>query len=216
MIPPGYIVLANGTVIGRKGKPLKGHVNAQGYRTVGVKIQGSTRNFTVHVWVCETFHGPKPFPEAQVRHLDGNPLNNDAHNLKWGTAAENVADMHEHGTHARGERHGHAKLTEQQVREIRARYAAGGVFYRQLAAEYGVTESRIGTLIRGKGWAEVPGAPGTGFGSNRRWNTAKLTAEQVQEIRGRADESHAALAREYGVSRYAIYAVITRRSWADL
>lgn len=39
-------------------------------------------------------------------------------------------------------------LTEDQVREIRARYAAGGVSYRALEVEYGVSRSAINSAVR--------------------------------------------------------------------
>lgn len=44
----------------------------------------------VHQLVCEAFHGPKPFPEAVVIHLDENAHNNRPGNLKWGTQKENL------------------------------------------------------------------------------------------------------------------------------
>lgn len=58
---------------------------------------------TVHRIVCATWHGAPPFEAAQVRHLDGNPVNNQAHNLAWGTAAENAADRLRHGTWSQGD-----------------------------------------------------------------------------------------------------------------
>lgn len=44
----------------------------------------------VHILVCETFHGPKPFEEAVVMHLNDNPLDNRSENLKWGSQKENL------------------------------------------------------------------------------------------------------------------------------
>jgi hypothetical protein len=55
----------------------------------------------------------------------------------------------------RGERHVWAKLTEDAVRTIRARYAAGGIFQRELADEYGVAQSEISRAINGRGWKHV-------------------------------------------------------------
>lgn len=52
-----------------------------------VKVAGKWR-FT-HVIVNEAFHGPKP-KGKETLHLDGNPRNNSAGNLKWGTRAENI------------------------------------------------------------------------------------------------------------------------------
>ena len=47
-----------------------------------------------------------------------------------------------------------AKLTVEKVREIRRRYAAGGISQEKLAKEYGVTLLSIGNIIRGKTWKE--------------------------------------------------------------
>jgi hypothetical protein len=44
----------------------------------------------IHRLVCETFHGPAPFPKAVVIHLDEDALNNRPENLKWGTQKENL------------------------------------------------------------------------------------------------------------------------------
>jgi hypothetical protein len=55
----------------------------------------------------------------------------------------------------RGESHHNAVLTEGQVREIRARYAKGGVFHRQLAMEYGVSRITVGEIIRNQIWTHI-------------------------------------------------------------
>jgi hypothetical protein len=46
--------------------------------------------------------------------------------------------------------------------------------------------------------------------------TAKLTAEQVLEIRRRFNESTIDLAKEFGVGRWTIREIITRRSWKHI
>jgi hypothetical protein len=50
----------------------------------------------VHHLVGEAFNGTRP-DGAQTRHLDGDPSNNTASNLTWGTNAENQADIVRHG-----------------------------------------------------------------------------------------------------------------------
>lgn len=55
----------------------------------------------------------------------------------------------------RGEKHYHAKLTESQVREIRRRYAVGGILMRDLAKEYGVRTENIRFIVRRKTWRHV-------------------------------------------------------------
>jgi hypothetical protein len=160
MIPPGYRPQADGTVIGPSGKVRKmrltqvGRGGGERYY-ITARVDGKGRNLSVHRLVCEAFHGPAPFPGAQVRHLDGNRLNNQACNLAWGTVAENRADRDAHGTTARGERHGCAKLTERQVRQIRERYAAGGVTQTHLAKEYGVGQPMISDIVTRRRWASL-------------------------------------------------------------
>lgn len=155
MIPPGYIVHDDGTIIGLRGWPLKPWLAGKGYHMISACWEGKRYPLYVHQLVCETFHGPRPFPEAQVRHLNGMNTDNRAANLVWGTRAENEADKIRHGTRNQGERQGLSKLTEQQVREIRERYTAGGVFQRGLAAEFGVTQSCIWAIVTRKTWIHI-------------------------------------------------------------
>ena len=56
------------------------------------------------------------------------------------------------GTNPRGERNGHAVLTEKDVLEIRRRYAAGGVTQQALADEYGMARSSISGYTTGHRW----------------------------------------------------------------
>lgn len=48
-----------------------------------------------------------------------------------------------------------AKLTEEQVREIRLKRSVGGYSVRQLSAEYGLTIGTIGNIIRRYTWKHV-------------------------------------------------------------
>lgn len=91
----------------------------------------------VHQLVALTFLGPRPKGQ-EVRHLDGNPLNNRADNLAYGTRTENIYDVMRIGGSWR-------KLSALQVLEIRRRLQAGerGA---DLAREYGVGETCISNI----------------------------------------------------------------------
>jgi hypothetical protein len=54
-----------------------------------------------------------------------------------------------------GERHGGAKLTEEQAMDILTRYSAGGILQKTLAREYGVDDSTISLIVRGHNWAHL-------------------------------------------------------------
>lgn len=55
----------------------------------------------------------------------------------------------------RGESHCHAKLTECQVREIRAAWSTGGVTQPALAARYGVSQATINEVVLWKTWRHL-------------------------------------------------------------
>lgn len=55
----------------------------------------------------------------------------------------------------KGSEHHGAKITEKDVREIRRRYAAGGVSYKQLGIEFGLPHSNIGYIVKRQTWKHV-------------------------------------------------------------
>lgn len=110
--------------------------------------RGGNRRTFVHILVAESFTGPRPFPKACVRHLDGNPGNNRATNLAWGTYQENEMDKRLHGT---WESRFGGKLSAAQRAEIRERVTCGAS-QRVIAEEYGVSRPTITRLINGSTW----------------------------------------------------------------
>jgi hypothetical protein len=54
-------------------------------------------------------------------------------------------------------------LTFEEAEEIRRRYAAGGLFYRQLGDEYGVSAATICNIIKRKVYKEAEPEPGQGW-----------------------------------------------------
>jgi hypothetical protein len=76
---------------------------------------------------------------------------NPAH-LETGTNAENQADRLRDGTDQRGEKSHQAKLTEAQVREIRARKTE---LHTLLGIEFGVSRQSIALILEGKNWKHI-------------------------------------------------------------
>jgi hypothetical protein len=119
---------------------------AEYYLKVGLSGGGKVTVRRVHVLVMEAFAGPRP-DGMDVLHGPGGKLDNRLENLSNGTRAENMADRHRDGTAPLGERHHHAKLTADIVRQCRARHVAGeepGA----LAAEFGVTLTAMADVDR--------------------------------------------------------------------
>jgi hypothetical protein len=207
MLPAGYMIMADGRIKGPSGRWLKGCLHPHGYRWFSVQTNGKVRKFYFHVVICEAFHGPKPSPELQVRHRDGNPSNNAAWNLCWGTVAENAADRVLHGTSRPGEQQWLAKLTWEAVRDIRARYATGTARMPQLAAEYGVQRETVNAVILGLTWKDPEYTP-----------PHRIDLEAARRIRTRYAAGgvlQRELAAEYGVTQAAISFILLGKAWAE-
>lgn len=90
-------------------------------------------------------------PFEVARHNCDTPLCVNPGHLTPGTQQENVDDMVSRGRHraAHGETNGRARLTAEQVAEIRRRHEQAA---RDLAAEFGVSVVTIYRVIKGKTW----------------------------------------------------------------
>jgi hypothetical protein len=101
----------------------------------------------IHKLVLEAFVGQCP-NGLECCHNDGNSLNNHLSNLRWDTHTSNIHDRIKHGTSNRGERCGTAKLTLEQVRQIRTDTR----LQRIIASEYNIAESMISRIKNGERW----------------------------------------------------------------
>lgn len=133
-----------------KGQIIKPFIQANGYADVKLAAKGKKTTHYIHRLVATAFHGPGK-PNDDAMHLDGNKINNIPQNLAWGTRKENVADGIRRGVWAHGERHGHAKLTEQQIILIRADTR----LHREIATNYGVSRTLISMIKRRSIWVHV-------------------------------------------------------------
>lgn len=99
-------------------------------------------------------HGP--FPEHGNRHVlhhcDNPPCVRPSH-LWIGTHADNMADRHRKGRYKalKGEEHPNAKMTWQEVEQIRAQWI-NGRSQASLAEEHGISPTMVWYIVRNKGW----------------------------------------------------------------
>ena len=146
---PRYEVSSLGRVRGRNGlkTPTK---EKSGYWRVGLCRGGHRLSFLVHRLVLAAFVGPCP-AGLESCHEDDDPNNNRLSNLRWDTPRANAADRDTNGGTARGEESPVAKLTEADVRAIRA--ACGRQV--DIAAQFGVGQTHVSRIRRGEAWAHV-------------------------------------------------------------
>lgn len=95
--------------------------------------------------------------EMKICHSCDNPQCVNPRHLFLGTQQENVDDMRQKGREnkAKGELAHTHKLTGGQVKEIRMRYALGGITQKQLAREYGIAKQNIWLIIQKKVWKHI-------------------------------------------------------------
>ena len=130
----------------RKNHVLTPLSHSRDYHTVKLCRDNKRKQFLIHRLVAETFRGPCP-SGYEVHHKNGNKQDNRLVNLEYTTHQLNTL-------HAYAKGHGHRKLTEDDVREIRKRFAAGASQLK-LAVEFDVTQPNISAIVRRLTWKRV-------------------------------------------------------------
>lgn len=181
-----------------------------------VLYRGGPKQVCIHDLVAMAFIGPKP-PGFVVNHKNLNKTDNRSCNLEYVTHHENVLHGWENGATERGENHHLAVLTDDQVREIRRRYATEKVTQAALGDEFGVEQALVSMIVHRKRWAHVEGE----YDTPKRYERPdrQLCPTDVLEIRERIQAPGVLqkdLAKEYRVSRVTISDVVNRRTWRDL
>lgn len=121
------------------------------YLCVTLYRDGERLRQNIQWLVVLAFIGPKLNPDWEVCHDDGKHHNNCLSNLRYDTRAGNFADKVRHGTHQRGERHGNAKLTDEQALTILGDPRRP----QEIAREYGVSNAAIYLIKNRQNWRHL-------------------------------------------------------------
>lgn len=146
-----------------KIKELKPARSKDGYlQTMLQDDIGKYHSYKVHKFVTFAFYGVRP-EGLEVNHQDGIKINTNIDNLEYCTRSQNMIHAFKNGLEEplRGSANGMAKLTEQNVIEIRKHVKESkSRFYGRdaLAKKYGVSSSHIKDIISGRRgiWSCVP------------------------------------------------------------
>lgn len=123
---------------------------------------GASRQHFVHegVWwrgshfvLVESGLPRPPAPYDHALHSCDEPRCLNPHHLRWGSNADNVNDRVSRDRTTKGEEVGWARLTEQQVREIRLLKSESS--YSTLSALYGVHPQTIAAVCQRRSWGWV-------------------------------------------------------------
>lgn len=156
---PGYAATSNGEIWSARLRHrwVKMHLTSdkRGYIFAPLRRDGVYIRTGVHRLVLEAFLGPCPAGH-EGSHLDGDPSNNDMHNLIWETRLDNMRRQASHGTKPSrvGPRNGRAKLKTQEAVEMK-RLALLGVPHRLIARMFLVDASTVTKIHTGSSWGHI-------------------------------------------------------------
>jgi hypothetical protein len=143
----------------KAGRRITTRVSPEGYVTTVLSKDGQGKTRTIHRLLMLAFNPVENSGTLEVNHIDGNKSNNSLDNLEWLTHRENIHHAHyvifaSIKNQVRGVTHGRAKLTENDVREIR-RLSANGSTRKSLGERFGVSSTNITYIVTRKLWPHI-------------------------------------------------------------
>ena len=146
------------------GNILKQHLLRSGYYSVRVWVgsQKKKRHILAHRAVAYAFL-ENPNGYIVINNLDGDKTNNHVENLEWCTYGHNLQHSYNSGLFDRakisGEKNHASKLTWDDVKFIREKYANTDCTQRSLVDEFGVSRQVINSVIQNKTWKDSTYSP---------------------------------------------------------
>lgn len=133
------------------------HVNSCGYKQVNLREGGKSKTMRIHRLLAMAFL-PNPDNLPCVNHKDGDKQNNSLDNLGWCTQSDNLKHAHKVGLNTMpcqiGSKHSQAKLTEEDVIEMRWLRKMGAL-QKDIARAYGVSRGNCRDIINYRRWKHV-------------------------------------------------------------
>lgn len=133
--------------------------NKTGYNRVKLTSGDYGRRHMLHRLVARAFIGECPHG-CEINHRDGNKDNNHVENLEYVTHKMNMAHASQNRLMARmkGMFNPRAKLTDEQVREMR-RLFDGGCSRIELSRRFHVGESVTARVVKRQSWVHIEDHP---------------------------------------------------------
>lgn len=136
--------------------PWIGYMDRDGYGKIRI-------NFKTHpstIWgahrVAYLIHHGEIRNDLFCCHVCDQPSCCNWRHLFMGTNQENIRDASMKGRMANGARHVRAKLSSDQIIEMRMRYGEGSISTRKLASEFGIGKTEAHRIISHTAWRHIP------------------------------------------------------------
>ena len=150
----GYQVSNLGNVKSLRGIKRQS-VHRDGYLQAALINEQGRKTSYVHRLVALAFI-EKVEGKEYVNHINGNKKDNRVENLEWCTKSENSKHSFRIGTQCnKGIQHPGHRLTESDVREIRAKFQPRVCTRDMLSKEYGVEPCTIKAIVLNRLWKHV-------------------------------------------------------------
>ena len=183
---PRYEVSEFGDVrVRSNGKRLRGFIDPDGYiRYAIIDKGGIKRSPGAHQLVAEAYLPAMNDGKLEVAHSNGSRLHNHYSNLRWASSAENQADTVIHGSSRAGEMNGRARLTAEDIRQIRHDYReikmpGSGRSVAELDRKYGLCRAHILRIAKGKAWKHIALILTSLFLINNKSEASDLTTSRI-------------------------------------
>lgn len=190
-----------------------------GRKFVSLSGGGRRKTYKIHKIIVDAFWGGTP-AGMTVNHKNNDYTKNWLSNLEFMTPLENWRDAYDKGLIPRGERHGNAKVTQQQACEILS--LMGKLSLRYVSERYGISTTAVSYIWQRRNWAHIKQTEGMApyrksVRKGEELPHAILTSEHAKEIlKQRGQEDPKILAKRYGVSHWTIYKIWSGRSWKHI
>lgn len=119
---------------------------------VSVYRGGVGTTTAIHRMVALTFLGQRP-PTLTINHKDGDKLNNKIDNLEYVSLCKNREHAIANGLWGFGVKNGMAKITEDDVRTIRALHGTTPMY--RIGERFGITRQCVSFIVKRETWKHV-------------------------------------------------------------